>query len=566
MKKWIQKYKDLKYRYKLTIMMILCSLIPVCVISGYTQIRTVQIMREKEQIGLEQVLEQSVNSIDNRIQIYTNLINYLTYSSDLREIMEKECSSDYEAYLAYTEIADPMFTMPQLYHEEIRSITLYAENIQVEHGNTLAPLSVAQNQTWYSKINEKGTVQWLVKQGNKKEILAVRKFYRQDSIQAMLVLTLDYNRVLEPFADLLTENRGGLILDEQGNVVYSGYRMDAPYKPDKETSLNYLKEHYVCIEKKIEDTKWNFCLYQPKEELEKSVWTLLLGNIPVLLLCLLLILLLGYFFSRKMVERLEQLTENMNQINLGLRKVTVVSQSKDVIGVLVRTFTRMMDEINKLISQVYEAKIKLQKTEMKALQAQINPHFLYNSLSIINWKALEADNEEISRITLALSTYYRTSLNKGETMTIAANEIRNIDAYLQIQLIMHDNSFQVIKEIQEDALSYSVPKLILQPLVENAIEHGLDVSEKEEKWLKISVCKEKDALIMAVEDNGMGMSEEQAKSIITYRSKGYGVRNVNDRITLLYGEEYHLRVKSRQGEGCRIEIVIPVNKEEKRYE
>lgn len=293
---------------------------------------------------------------------------------------------------------------------------------------------------------------------------------------------------------------------------------------------------------------------------------MLLGNIPVLLLCLLLILLLGYFFSRKMVERLEQLTENMNQINLGLRKVTVVSQSKDEIGVLVRTFTRMMDEINKLISQVYEAKIKLQKTEMKALQAQINPHFLYNSLSIINWKALEADNEEISRITLALSTYYRTSLNKGETMTIAANEIRNIDAYLQIQLIMHDNSFQVIKEIQEDALSYSVPKLILQPLVENAIEHGLDVSEKEEKWLKISVCKEKDALIMAVEDNGMGMSEEQAKSIITYRSKGYGVRNVNDRITLLYGEEYHLRVKSRQGEGCRIEIAIPVNKEEKRYE
>lgn len=566
MKKWIQKYKDLKYRYKLTIMMILCSLIPVCVISGYTQIRTVQIMREKEQIGLEQVLEQSVNSIDNRIQIYTNLINYLTYSSDLREIMEKEYSSDYEAYLAYTEIADPMFTMPQLYHEEIRSITLYTENIQVEHGNTLAPLSVAQNQTWYSKINEKGTVQWLVKQGNKKKILAVRKFYRQDSIQAMLVLTLDYNRVLEPFADLLTENRGGLILDEQENVVYSGYNMDKHYKPDKETSLKYLKEHYVCIEKKIEDTKWDFCLYQPKEELEKSVWTLLLGNIPVLLLCLLLILFLGYFFSRKMVERLEQLTENMNQINLGLRKVTVVSQSKDEIGVLVRTFTRMMEEINKLISQVYEAKIKLQKTEMKALQAQINPHFLYNSLSIINWKAIEADNEEISRITLSLSTYYRTSLNKGETMTIAANEIRNIDAYLHIQLVMHDNSFQVIKEIEEAALSYSVPKLILQPLVENAIEHGLDVSEKEEKWLKLSVCKEGDTLLMAVEDNGMGMSEEQARAMLTYRSKGYGVRNVNERITLLYGEEYHLRVKSRQGEGCRIEIVIPVNKEENRYE
>ena len=93
----------------------------------------------------------------------------------------------------------------------------------------------------------------------------------------------------------------------------------------------------------------------------------------------------------------------------------------------------------------------------------------------------------------------------------------------------------------------------------NGIEHGLDVSEKEEKWLKLSVCKEGDTLIMAVEDNGMGMSEEQARAMLTYRSEGYGVRNVNERITLLYGEEYHLRVKP-SGEGCRIEIVIPVNK------
>lgn len=127
---------------------------------------------------------------------------------------------------------------------------------------------------------------------------------------------------------------------------------------------------------------------------------------------------------------------------------------------------------------------------MQALQAQINPHFLYNSLSIINWKAIEAGNDEISQVTLALSTYYRTSLNKGETMTIAANELRNIEAYLHIQLVMHDDSFQVEKQVEEKILSCSVPKLILQPLVENAIEHGLDVSEKEEKKLKISALLE----------------------------------------------------------------------------
>ena len=118
---------------------------------------------------------------------------------------------------------------------------------------------------------------------------------------------------------------------------------------------------------------------------------------------------------------------------------------------------------------------------MKALQAQINPHFLYNSLSIINWKALEADQEDISKVTLALSTYYRTSLNRGETMTTVENEINNIRAYLGIQLIMHDNSFKVIEDIDMDAGGYRIPKLILQPLVENSIDHGLDMSEKEEK-------------------------------------------------------------------------------------
>ncbi len=203
---------------------------------------------------------------------------------------------------------------------------------------------------------------------------------------------------------------------------------------------------------------------------------------------------------------------------------------------------------------------------MQALQAQINPHFLYNSLSIINWKAIEAGNDEISQVTLALSTYYRTSLNKGETMTIAANELRNIEAYLHIQLVMHDDSFQVEKQVEEKILSCSVPKLILQPLVENAIEHGLDVSEKEEKKLKISALLEGGDLVFFVEDNGAGMEEEQAESMLTYQSKGYGMRNVHDRIRLLYGEESGLKIYSKKGEGTRVEIRFPADREEHTYE
>lgn len=180
--------------------------------------------------------------------------------------------------------------------------------------------------------------------------------------------------------------------------------------------------------------------------------------------------------------------------------------------------------------------------------------------------AIEAGNDEISQVTLALSTYYRTSLNKGETMTIAANELRNIEAYLHIQLVMHDDSFQVEKQVEEKILSCSVPKLILQPLVENAIEHGLDVSEKEEKKLKISALLEGGDLVFFVEDNGAGMEEEQAESMLTYQSKGYGMRNVHDRIRLLYGEESGLKIYSKKGEGTRVEIRFPADREEHTYE
>ena len=557
-KKWIRKCRDLKYRYKMTIMIIIASLIPVTIISMYMQSGTLSLLKANEATNLSSTLDQAVDAMNNQAEIYGNLINYLSYSQDLRTIVETQYVSDYEAYLMYTEVADPLFQMPQIYHREISRITLYAESIKAEHGNTLAPLSSAEAQFWYPLLEAGDKVQWFVKRGSKQEIIASRKFYNDEGIGAVLAIALDYKELLEPFSNLIRDNTGGIIFDDKGKTVYSSYSMQEKYRPAKSESAEYIRDNYFYSEVQMEGTGWTFCLYRPSEVMTERANHLMARNFPVLAVCVVLIIGLGYLFSRRMVLRLERLTENMNQINLGLRVVSVNSESRDEVGVLIRTFRRMMDEINKLISEVYESRIELQKTEMRALQAQINPHFLYNSLSIINWKAIEAEQPEISRVTLALSTYYRTSLNRGETMTTMENEISNIRAYLHIQLIMHDNSFQVIEDIDESVYDYQVPKLILQPLVENAIDHGLDLSEKEEKTLWITVAREEGVLKIGVRDNGVGMEQEKARQIVTYRSKGYGVRNVNDRIVLMYGEEYQVRVESEVGDGTWVEIRIPV--------
>ena len=191
------------------------------------------------------------------------------------------------------------------------------------------------------------------------------------------------------------------------------------------------------------------------------------------------------------------------------------------------------------------------------MQAQINPHFLYNSLSIINWKALEADQEDISRITLSLSTFYRTALNKGKNILLVRDEIANIKAYLDIQLTMHDDSFDVIYDIDDSILKYETLNLILQPILENAIHHGIDLKQDGRGEICISGKEDDKDIRFAVSDNGVGMTQEQAELILTADSKGYGVRNVNERIKLYYGAEYAVCIDSEVGRGTTVTIHFP---------
>ncbi len=280
--------------------------------------------------------------------------------------------------------------------------------------------------------------------------------------------------------------------------------------------------------------------------------------------CCLITLVLGLSFSRIFTRKIEELTRNMDKVNHGSREVTVSSDSEDEVGILINSFRRMMDEINRLIDEVYVNKIALKEYELKALQAQINPHFLYNTLSMMNWMAIRSGQMEISKVTLALSTFYRTALSKGEDMVTVETCIRNMEAYLEIQLTMHDHNFTVEWETDPDIKNEKMPKLLLQPVVENAIEHGIDEKEEGDKKLFLSFKGQGDDVEIIVRDNGTGMEQEKAETLVTYQAKGYGLKNVNDRIRLLYGESYGIQIYSAPGEGTTVIMRFP--KEIRNYE
>ena len=197
----------------------------------------------------------------------------------------------------------------------------------------------------------------------------------------------------------------------------------------------------------------------------------------------------------------------------------------------------------------------------RLLQAQLNPHFLYNTLSFINWSALKAGEKEIAKISRDISSFYRTALNSGKATTTVEEELINAQSYISIQLALHNNSFDAEYEIGEDCRPCQIICNILQPLIENALEHGIDKKRDGRGVLRIFARKEGEKLVLAVTDNGPGFAGNEEKRAINQESKGYGLKNVNDRIRIFYGDDYGIEIYSNAGEDTRIQIRIPVSAE-----
>ena len=559
MKRLRNLFNKMKYRYKLTILLIVTSLVPMTVLALYSHGRQSIMVRNSELEDMQSIMEQTKESIDSQTAVYTSLLNYLTYSPDIEEIIKEKDIDNYSAYEKYTEIADPLLSIPKAYHDAIKSIELFADSIKISHEYTLAPLDKMKEAWWSEELKDDVRIQWEVDQ-DRKEVAAVRKIYSSQKLDAVLCITLDYNKIFQPFTNILTEENGGIVADKKGTILYSRSNLKELKSDCSEnisSMLPLVKQSCAYTQTKSDENDWIFYYYKSQNAISGSVRRILIEEIPLIAGCLFIIVVLGLLFSRVFTRKIEELTRNMDQVNHGSREVTVYSDSSDEIGIMVNSFRKMMDEINRLIDEVYVNKIALKEYELKALQAQINPHFLYNTLSMMNWMAIRSNQMDISKVTLALSTFYRTALSKGEDVVTVENCIQNTKAYLEIQLVMHDHGFTVDWEIDPTIKNEKMPKLLLQPIVENAIEHGIDEKEEGDKNLSLSFHGKEDVVEIIVRDNGKGMEQEKAEKLVTYQAKGYGLKNVNDRIHLLYGTEYGIRIFSEPGVGTTVVMRFP---------
>lgn len=227
-------------------------------------------------------------------------------------------------------------------------------------------------------------------------------------------------------------------------------------------------------------------------------------------------------------------------------------------------FNSMMDEIDRLMEQVKLEQHQMEQIRFNALQAQIKPHFLYNTLECIHWQAVTDDNKEISVMVKAMAQFYRVCLSKGKEMITLDKELEHIHSYLIIQNMRYDNIVNLEEHIPEEYYNVKIPKMTLQPLVENAIYHGIRIKESGKGKIILSIRKEEDDIYLLLCDSGTGMSQEKIDEINQSISQhdetfGYGVRNVNKRIELMFGAEYGLRYFKNEHGGVTVEIHLPFN-------
>lgn len=563
MKKIGKWYKNLKFRKKVLLSHLTVSLIPVIILGifCYFQTRSLLIRRERE--VLRETLEQSILSLDSTLDRYVNVMNNIVWDTNIRGALATRYANNLEMYLMYRDVIDPSITKTRSLYPDIRLLTLYSSNPALfSHGDILKKTEPDDPQ-WEGIRDYK--IHWKTAENERLDLIC-RIYDRGNQDINIVHMSLDYQAVFGYLSGIFSDNYGIMIANGGAEPVYSFELFDGTagvkglYLEDirEETGI---REHYVMEQGILPSSGWTMYLYRPLRTVSSSAISITGLIVTAVLLCLLIILSVSVSLTHSVVRPLDELIRNIEQIEEGDLTVSVRNDSTDEIGHLIQSFSDMVERLNYMVNEVYKSKIAQQEYEMKALQAQINPHFLYNSLSLINWKAIMADQTEISEMAQLLSTFYRTTLNKGKNITTVKGEWDNTCSYVRIQNMLHSGKIDTMLEIDPEIMDYEILNLLLQPLVENAIVHGLDHKEgTERKKLCVTGKADEDSLIFEVYDNGCGIPEGEAENILNAHSKGYGLRNVNHRIQLYYGAEYGLSIASRPNAGTRVSLRIPIVK------
>ncbi|MWJ32927.1 HAMP domain-containing protein [Saccharibacillus sp. WB 17] len=598
-RRFVRWLNDMKIRNKLIFFYVIVVMIPVLIVG----LIVIQYFRQD---ALEKATEQTENNvqriktqIENQLNVPISVSNQLLLDRDMERVATTVYPPDdpiqlVNAYRSYTDFSDYLRA-----YSEIKGIQLFTDNPTLLNNlQFMNADSAIQSAEWYKKAMGKRTIYWMyIEDMNNpgavsgKQLSLVRQiFFPNTGKRSVLVVQVDtdyLNSLLsqEPFDTMVADEDGyivaakdrstiGRTLGDMGFEVAVG---DREQERTFERAINGL-DYQVSINTLIPDSSTSgltiVSAFASSSIVHDANRIGLIGA-ELIVFILLTALLAVYFNSRLISSRLLKLNRNLNRVAEGDLGTVSRIDGHDEIGQLSEQFNYMVTNINELMSQVYEAsetnnrlEVMQREIKLKMLASQINPHFLFNALESIRMRAHIQGEKEIARIVQLLGKLIRRNLELGNRHTSLKSELDMVRSYLEIQKFRHGERLHYELAAEPDTLSVLLPPLIVQPLIENAIVHGLENKEAE-GIVSLHAVRVGDEVLIDVIDNGAGMTPERLRQVEdSIRDKEeneesrIGLRNVHQRLIMTYGEECGLRISSELGKGTQIYFKIPAGRDE----
>lgn len=579
-------------RSKLFISYLCLILIPFLIFAIINTHITSKDLETKAIHSSRQVFEQGRSYLEYKIDMEKTYMNVLSMNDKIQEIIKKDSAAynDNAGIWGFdlAQIRKQFFNAkPDISIAQTR-IYLNGSLTNIDETEDVQKLSRVLKTNWYNQLvtttnsfvwfydEEKGednepskyisSVRRIPDNENFKEIIGV---VRVDIPESVFKSILDHVTFFNSASVFLVNNYNEILCtSSSANTTATSfiYEIIKGYSKDNLSSgvwdnFTINNANYLVGMQNVAGTNWNMVVAIPYKEILSSQSKTLKQMLIIILVIAPLSFPLAYFGAASGTRRIRKLIANIRIIQKGDFNVSVLQGGKDEIGELTSNFNIMITKIAMLLDEKYELGREIKSMELKALQAQINPHFLYNTLDLIYWKAMRIKENSIYELVKSLSKFYKLSLSKGKDIVLLENEIEHVKAYVQIQNARFKNGITLIVDIPESLYQKKIPKITLQPIVENSIIHGILETKDEKGIIKISGYCSEGKFILEIEDDGVGISKEKLANILVENSSdtfhGYGINNINKRIKLLYGDDYGLEYTSKAGLGTTVRIIFP---------
>lgn len=536
-------FDRLKFKSKLLISFFLISFVPIFILSILTIVESFELYEQGKKEIIKTDITQVESLYDGRIDSLDNSINTVLFDNSIISFFENPPRSYYELYQSLNEKFSPALLNLRLNNILIRKVSFYSTEKSEFFSSYIQNINDEKAPKFLKNITSPGKIVWFY-DGEKIFLASMYPTIKENRILACMEVD-----VANLFKEIVSTNPkySVVVSDKDGKIAFKS----------KDAKVN----KKLAYSAPLKETGLILNVYFDSRKIKKMNITIFFSALVLILLALAISVFLSLFLARKILKVIQDLKYKVESVTENNLDVDFKVRNKDEIGELSGLIGDMVTRIKSLNRDVSNAKVEVRESEYKALTNQINNHFLYNTLSLLNWRAIISDDREMSHIIQLLSDYYRTTLNQGKSISRLDTELKNVQSYLELQLFLNSEGFEYEIFVDETLLQYETINLFLQPIVENSIEHGFK-RKREDCRIYLNIERlDATHLVIFVIDNGIGIEPERLKTLFDGKSASYGLINIKKRLEFYFKEEARIEISSILDEGTMVEIILPIVRE-----